>query len=306
MNTFQAELKSFVANNPDLVNKKEISILGLYILKYKNRVFYDDMWNRFLEDCRGTIVDKDFNVVARPFTKIYNYGIEKRAPKLSDDTPVTAYRKVNGFMVAMTVYNNELIISTTGSTDSKFVEYAKEIMQRHAPLDKWKNAVYACYGATLMFECVHPDDPHIIPELAGMYFLGWRMNTWDSKVDGFGGNIAEVWKKYALTVLHCNYAESFETTIGQLVAESKKCRHEGYVFYTKDGISAKIKSPYYLVNKFVARNPKTDKLMKDTAKNFVDEEYYPLIDHIRSNIEQFTALSEQERLSFVRNFLETM
>lgn len=33
-------------------------------------------------------------------------------------------------------------------------------------------------------------------------------------------------------------------------------------------------------------------------------EYYPLIDHIQSNIDEFTALDEQNRLEWVRNFLE--
>jgi hypothetical protein len=46
-------------------------------------VFYDNLWNDYLEECRGTIVDENFNVVSRPFTKIYNYGVEDRSPKLA-------------------------------------------------------------------------------------------------------------------------------------------------------------------------------------------------------------------------------
>jgi hypothetical protein len=60
-----------------------------------------------------------------------------------------------------------------------------------------------------------------------------------------------------------------------------------------------------LVKKFVSRNPTTGKLMSPGVKQKVDEEYYPLIDHIQANIEEFYNLSEQERLAWVRNFLET-
>jgi hypothetical protein len=85
---------------------------------------------------------------------------------------------------------------------------------------------------------------------------------------------------------------------------AKECKHEGYVFYTDDGLSAKIKSPYYLVNKFVARNPRTDKLMRPDVKQSMDEEYYPLIDAIQADIDNYTAMDEQTRLTWVREFLE--
>lgn len=300
---FKNELKKFVDENPQLVSMKETTE-GLYVLKYKKRVFYDALWNEYLEECRGTIVDKDFNVVSRPFTKIYNYGVEAKAPKLPSDTQVTAYRKVNGFMVAMTWYNDDILVSTTGSTNSSFVEMAKEMMLLEQPWVNWQSAIIMNAGYTMMFECVHPNDPHIVPEEAGMYFLGWRENTWDSKVDGYGDKLRDHWRQFALGVLHCKYAESFNCTLEKLLEVSKQVKHEGFVFYTEDGQSSKIKSPYYLVNKFVARNPRTDKLMNPQIKNQMDEEYYPLIDAIQANIVEYTAMDEQGRLAWVREFLE--
>jgi hypothetical protein len=87
---------------------------------------------------------------------------------------------------------------------------------------------------------------------------------------------------------------------------AKECKHEGYVFYTDDGVSAKIKSPYYLTSKWVARNPRTDKLvdLKKDIKHQLDEEYHNLIDAIRLNIVEYTAMTEQERLAWVRNYFE--
>jgi hypothetical protein len=300
---FQEQLKQFVQDNPTLVTMKPAGE-GIYILKYKRKVFYDALWNEFLEECRGTIVDKDFNVVSRPFTKIYNYSVEDRSPLFTDYTPVTAYRKVNGFMVAMTWHDDDILVSTTGSTDSPFTERAKEIMLQTQSWEQWKAAMKMNAGFTMMFECVHPTDPHIVPENVGLYLLGWRDNKWDSPMLGYGQDIAKHWRSFALTCCSCGYAESFDTTVGELVALSKTVQHEGFVFYTADGQGAKIKSPFYLVSKFVSRNPKTDKLLTQKAKQIVDEEYYPLIDTIRDNIEEFTALTEQERLGYVRNFLE--
>jgi hypothetical protein len=170
----------------------------------------------------------------------------------------------------------------------------------------WQMAVLGAKGATLMFECVHPNDPHIVVEDAGMYFLGYRENSWDSKVKMYGKDMADWAREYAISVLHCYYAEPDYMTVGELVAHSKKVKHEGFVFYTEDNTSAKIKSPYYLTSKWVARNPRTDKLvdMKNDIKKNLDEEYYPLVDAIRANIVEYTAMDEQARLAWVRNFVE--
>jgi hypothetical protein len=301
---FKEELKKFVEENSKLVSMRSAGD-GIFVLKYKKTVFFDNLWNDYLEECRGTIVDAEFNIVSRPFTKIYNYGIESKAPVLSDDTQVTSYRKVNGFMVAVTMHEGKLLISTTGSTENDYVEYAKEMMATHMPLLDWRLTLGGadCEGMTFMFECVHPSDPHIVPEKAGMYLLGCRANTWGSKImhDPF-------FLQDFARMLNCFTPEGTTTNMAALKNLAKECKHEGFVFYTDDGVSAKIKSPYYLTSKWVARNPRTDKLvnMKDDIKKQLDEEYYPLVDAIRANIAEYTAMDEQARLAWVRNYMETV
>lgn len=297
---FKDELKKYVAES-GLVNMKPAGD-GIFVLKYRKKVFYDSLWNDYIAECRGSIVDEDFNLVSYPFTKIYNYGIEKEAPVLSDDTEVLAFRKVNGFMVAMTWYNGDILVSTTGSTDSDYVAMAKEMMLTHQSWADWQLAFNASDmdNLTVMFECVHPNDPHIVVEKPGMYVLGYRDNTWGSKV-GHSPYILDVMGK----AFNCHVPEHYEVTMADVKRMAKECRHEGFVFYTRNGVSAKIKSPYYLTSKWVARNPRTDKLVdlnKDIKRN-IDEEYYGLIDAIRLNIESYTAMTEQERLDWVRNFV---
>jgi hypothetical protein len=297
---FKDELKEYVATS-GLVSMKPAGD-GIYVLKYKKKVFYDNLWNDYIAECRGTIVDADFNLVAYPFTKIYNYGIEKEAPVLADDVEVTAFRKVNGFMVSVTWYNGDVLVSTTGSTDSDYVSMAKEMMLTHMTWEDWR---LACAGSdvedmTVMFECVHPDDPHIVPEEPGMYVLGYRDNVWGSKV----GHHRSILEGMAVG-FNCLVPEHYKVSLGKLKTMTKECRHEGYVFYTADGVSAKIKSPYYLTSKWVARNPRTDKLvdLNKDIKHQLDEEYYPLVDAIRANIEAYTAMDEQSRLAWVREQL---
>lgn len=290
------DLKKFVEDNPKLVSMRPAGD-GIFVLKYKKTVFYNNAWNNFLEECRGTIVDKDFNVVARPFTKIYNFRVEDKSPVLDDNTQVIAYRKVNGFLVSATWYQGNLLLSTTGSTDSDYVKMARELID----ISRFEKVCSENPTRTFMFECVHKNDPHIIPEEEGMYFLGFRENRWDSKVEYDPELVYSFSKAFGAKVV-----EYRRFSIGDLMKFIKRVKHEGYVFYTQDGVSAKVKSPYYLTSKWVARNPRTDKLvdLNRDIKHNIDEEYHNLIDNIRLNIVEYTAMTEQERLAWVRNYFE--
>jgi hypothetical protein len=291
---FQDELKQYVETS-GLVNRRPAGD-GIYVLKYKKKVFYDDLWNEYLEHCRGTIVDADFNIVSYPFQKIYNYGIESAAPVLSDDTEVTAFRKVNGFMVACTWHQGDILVSTTGSTDSDYVEYAREMMLKHMSWEDWQLAFAnsELQGVTVMFEACHKNDPHIIPEKEGLHILGYRENSWGSKV----GHNLEVLDTLA-EMFNCHKAQGFTTTVGELVKLTKAVQHEGFVAYTDDGQAFKIKSPYYLIQKALARK----KDILSLNKELVEEEYFPLIDHLSTISDQFNSLDEQSRLDYIRSFL---
>lgn len=288
------DLKKYVLENPSLVSMKPAGD-GLFVLKYKKRVFFDGLWDDYLEECRGTIVDADFNIVQYPFTKIYNYGVEAKAPVLDSSTPVTAYRKVNGFMAAVTWYNDDILISTTGSTDSDYVQYIRDMIGDN--IDNYRMVCESNKDYTYLFECCHPSDPHIIPEDAGMYLLGVRKKEYGSKVE------VGDWMNGAAFLMRCQVPFKRRMSLERLLKLSKKVKHEGFVFYTDDGVSSKIKSPYYLVNKFVARCGNTDKLMRRDIKKNIDEEYYPLIDAIQADIESFSAMDEQQRLEWCRKVL---
>lgn len=90
--------------------------------------------------------------------------------------------------------------------------------------------------------------------------------------------------------------------MGELKEKAKTVKHEGFVFYNEQGIGAKIKSPYYLTKKALMRK-NIDKLMSMDAKEFLDEEFYPLIDWIREvDREHFAVLDEIARREYIENW----
>lgn len=291
---YQEQLKKFVQENPRLVTMKSTSVPGVFVLKYTRRVFYDALWNEYLENCRGTLVDADFNIVSYPFTKIYNYGVEAASPVLPDDEQVYAYRKVNGFMCAVTWHNDDILVSTTGSTDSDFVNYAREMIAPN--LERYREVCRTYYWLTFMFECVHKSDPHIVPEQEGMWLLGWRLKQWNSGILPLPTTMAVYGDAF-----DCHIPEFYECDMVTLKGMARAAQHEGFVFYGRDGsVSAKIKSPYYLVSKALARK----KDILSLNKQLVEEEYYGMVDHLNSISDEFNVKSEQERLEYIRNYLE--
>jgi hypothetical protein len=93
-----------------------------------------------------------------------------------------------------------------------------------------------------------------------------------------------------------------QMTVAELKAKAMKVDHEGFVFYTPTG-AAKIKSPYYLAAKLFARAGNLDRLLNGKAKDYLDEELWPLVDAVKADREFFATLGEQERLTYCREIL---
>lgn len=294
------ELKQRYEENKDLVTLKEsVRHPGLFVLKYRKKVFFEGLWDDFLEEARGLVVDKDFNVIIRPFKKIYNYGIEKEAPVLSDETKIRAYRKINGFMLAVSTHDGKAIVSTTGSLDSDFVTYGEEMLKYHE--DFTQSLIQYNNRYTYLFECVHPKDPHIVEEKQGLYFLGAR-NIVTGELFQMGSHTDSYdWNTHVQRDFGFNVVEYDDTTLGKLKETVKTVKHEGFVFYTEDGRSSKIKSPHYLTKKMLMRK-NMNKIMSMDAKEFLDEEFYPLIDHVRNVDTDFFNLDEMEKREYIEDW----
>lgn len=287
-------LKRFADANPELVSvRMSLRHPRLRVVKYKNKVFYKNLWTPELREMRGLVIDEHWDVVVRPFTKIYNRF--ERGTDFPLDTSVVAVRKINGFMAAVTFHPEYgRIVSTTGSLDSPFVAMAEEV------LDKVLINDGIVQNVTYLFEIVHKDDPHIIEEVPGAYLIGARcvhsgMTLRECDLDLLAHDMVGVmrpeWKI-------CKFSE--------VVEEVHSCKHEGFVVYDRKGNALKIKSPYYLTKKFFSR-VKSEKLtvewLQEKRGNF-DEEFYGLIDYLAENRDTFVGMDQHQRRKYIEEYLE--
>ena len=287
--------REWYESNKDVVQIKESTTYpGLFVLKYKKKVFYDNLWTPELEQCRGLVVDRDFNVVVRPFDKIFNYG--ENGTTFDRDVPVVIARKVNGFLgCATNTQKYGTIFSTTGSLDSDYVELVRKNLEgKVEDLSE---------GVTWCFEICDETDPHIIKEDFGAYLIG-AVSHHDGRnfQEQFLDGIAQLYK-------FKRYESESCLRFSDAVKRVKTVQHEGFVVRLESDEQQilKIKSPYYLVTKFFARKSEGNlqHILDDPhqAKKTLDEEYYPLVDYLSEHNQEFVALDKQGRITFVREFL---
>lgn len=289
-----------------MTRKESVRYPGLFVKKYTRRVFYDNLWaeNSQLVECRGHVEDANGRIVINPFTKIFNRN--ENSTDIHRDEECVWIRKINGFMAAATFVPsvNDVVISTTGSLDSDFVDMAREMIPEQTI--QYIRQRTSIANSTFIFEIVHEKDPHIIPDPAGAYLLGARWvddvfpyESSPSKELGLDG-VAKV-----MGVMRPEWGQGQFSDVVQMA--EMPWIGEGVVVYGQESKTAlKIKSKNYLIKKFLARKG-PDKLMEILTRvnpyESFDEEFYPLINEVVKEKALFSSLGEQERLSFIRDFL---
>lgn len=290
------ELKELIDNYSNLVRaKRSERYPELRIVKYRPNVFYDNLWNEhpLLVECRGLVIDDNYNVIVKPLTKIFNRF--ENGTDINQDEVCTIVEKINGFMGVVTGWRGKNLVSTTGSLDSKYALLAEEYLKNILVLD----------GESLTFEIVDPSDPHIIKEKPGCYLLAannTRGHYWASQED----------LDYRIKFRNKIYGKFFRpkwqenTKFSDAVKLAKLAKHEGYVVYGSSGTTLKLKSPYYLTTKLFARmkGEKLIRLLKNKAPFRVDEDYLPVVEYLRRNIDEFVQFDEQQKVQHVRKFIE--
>lgn len=294
-----------------LVNEKTFSDYpDLRMYKYKNKVFYKGLWNVHpdITECRGLVLDTSGNVVVLPFKKVFNY--KENGTKFPKNSVVKLVEKKNGFFAAASLYNNEVLVSTTGSLDSPFTKMAKEMLDLESVEQGLKGMDEAlAMKGTMMFEICHKNDPHIVKEDHGVYLIGFRVHNSGLLVP------EEVLDRIAYA---CNAESGKEwmfrpnheyCTFKQALKKVKDCRHEGYMVYKKGSRKVlKLKSPHYLTKKFLMRMSDSKvEFMFDNREKFketIDEEFYDVVNFVtnRYSLHNWTSKTDQERRKIIEHY----
>lgn len=286
----------------------------LEIYKYSRKVFYDNLWARhpLLKKTRGLVLDAAGNIVQHPFDKIFNLGENGTGNNYAPNREVEAIEKLNGFLGCITKHplKSDLLLTTTGSFASDFVGYINDFVTPEIK-EKFLQHLEKT-DETLLFEVIHPKDPHIIPYKEteqGLWLIGAREKSQDDliKSEDYLDNLA---KKLGL-----RRPMRFNTTFEEVVKSMPDCQTEGFML--RDANTGepllKLKSNYYLTAKFVGRMGEGKvKEMYKNPENFkeksIEEEFFPVVDLLVKSIplQEYIDMPRQQRVDIVRGFIDTL
>ena len=134
--------------------------LDLFIYNYAPTAQYERVWNDVTLMCRGLILDADYNIVARPFTKFFNLGESEN--QVLPNEPFEVYEKMDGSLGIMYFVDSQAFIATRGSFSSDQAirantilneKYAQIVQNTEGPLDKTK---------TYLFEIIYPENRIVV------------------------------------------------------------------------------------------------------------------------------------------------
>lgn len=279
----------------NLVNRALVSMRndGKYTtFKYARKAMYEYLWRKVPALCesRGHVYcNTTKELVQAAPRKSFNYLERNYWQDMPLDTPVEMYKKVNGYLVCATIHDDELLVSTTGTTTSAYAMWAKELI-----LQDWHlyDMVIADDVSTL-FEVVVPQDPHIVKERQGLHLLGVREKS--------NGNFHPM-------------GEATRCTLEQALEIVRSDRGEGFMIYPMQSNGTydynnccKLKTDYYVGKKKLMRmTPKNVELMyKDVGhlKPLISAYWYVAAKTIVKNIDKelWLEYTDQQR----REILET-
>jgi predicted kinase len=245
------------------------------VYKYTAKCYSDNTcWTQypFLKGFAGLVISKGGTIIQHPFDKLF-HPEELTNPMLpvTDKLPdkVLAVEKLNGYMIAGTVYNNKLFISTKGgNTDGEYIDMFYELIKLSGHYELLQRTLRSNPTKSFMFEVIHPKDydshpviqstPRVI--LIGARTKGYPVcdnvtgstNTFDTEqqLDSYGAFNRPVYKIVDTILLQHDCRFIPQNT-------------EGYILRTADdvqGYLCKLKNVFYNITKAFARKYKYEQV----------------------------------------------
>lgn len=228
-------------------------------LNFKEKAFKQGIWNDRTIKARGLFVDaKSGDIVLRSYDKFFN--LNEKGNTINDlemkmTKPLYAYRKYNGFLGIVGVYNDELLLATKSTVDKNadHVKLFREVFDALSDFEKEQLKMLSeQYNCSFVFEVCNVKDKHIIDfNQNRLYLLDAVPNTYNHN----GANIDIEFSKMIISKVQCDSGvllhkelvgtfDSFADLM-RYVSQHQDEQSEGLVVNDENGYMFKIKYDYY-------------------------------------------------------------
>lgn len=225
------------------ISERKHPTLDYYIYNYTTKAQYDRVWNASTLSCRGLILDKDGNIIARPFSKFFNYGEygkDTNLGELPSYTSFEVYDKVDGSLIIMTNdRKGNRIISSRGSFESEQALMASKIINEKFPkLELNPNLSY-------LYEVIYPENRIVVDYKGEENLIVLAITENITGIDVNRNLVESFARTWGFSIVK---RFNNETDIDVLLEKAKgnTGNREGFVIQFNTGLRVKIKYDEYV------------------------------------------------------------
>jgi RNA ligase len=217
-----------------LVVKNDHPTLPLSIYNYSRTTQYVGKWDNITKSCRGLILDREGNVVAKSFDKFFN--LEEHNPEEIPNEEFEVYEKLDGSLGILFWYQGKWILASKGSFISDQAIKGKNILNSKynvEPIPK---------GYTTLVEIIYPEN-RIVCSYGNdevLVVLSMVSNASGKELDY--DSLLKINEETGLPVIKKYDGIQDYKTLKTLISKDR----EGYVVRFRNGFRIKIKGDEYV------------------------------------------------------------
>jgi T4 RnlA family RNA ligase len=211
------------------VKKNKHPEADIYILNYTPKTQYEGFWNETTMNCRGLIVDNNYEILSRCFKKFFNYGEVKEQVDgfLSKSIKYSVYEKIDGSLGISYFLKDKPFIATRGSFASEQAIKANQMLKnKNIKLDR---------DLTYLFEIVYPENTIVVNygKKEDLVLLSVIETSTGKEIDIYENSFGFT----TCNKINCNSLFDLDTNLNNF---------EGYVVRFDNGYRFKIKLDEYV------------------------------------------------------------
>ena len=249
---------------------------NIVILNYTPKTIYERRWNDITLQCRGLILnEKTGEIVAKPFSKFFNYGENSRLDIQIPSSKPEITVKYDGSLGICYRLNNKLLWATRGSFTSNQAIVAQQIWEEKYNDKKVPNEL------TLLVEIIHPITKVVVNyDFIDLVLIGAvnRFTGYDYNYD----ELLAIAKEVGVPI-----TEKINLDLQSVLDKIKTLDHtqEGFVLRWNDGFRLKVKSDEYLRVHKIVTGMSEESVLEFWVENNLEELIISLPEEFRQEIE---------------------
>jgi RNA ligase len=276
-----------------LITARPHPTYDLIIWNYTPLCQYEHMWDDITLQARGLVTTSDGIVVARAFTKFFNLE-EHQGPIPLEPFKVT--EKLDGSLLIVARYQDNLIVATRGSFISEQSDRAREIVQQ-----RYRNFAFLPHY-TYLFEVIYPENRIVVDygAMEDIVLLAVITTATGKEIDIHHPETVVGIDRWPFPVVK-HYDGITDIDALRTLEEANK---EGFVIHFASGLRLKVKFSEYVrlhrlmtkVNARVIWNLLKNQQPIDGLLDRVPDEFYTWVKHTVDDFHrQFRRIEEQCR-----------